>query len=114
MKPQFRAQSSAGFNEWAQGMSALAQDTNAFCKLSGLVTEADTDWSDAVLQPYTEHVLNAFGADRVMWGSDWPVSRLRCSYPDWHAQAMRLTGHLGATAQKAVFGGTARQFYKIT
>ncbi len=112
MKPQFRTHSPASLKEWADGMSALASDTSACCKLSGIVTEADTDWSDDVLKPYTRHVLDVFGPDRVMWGSDWPVSRLRCSYTDWHAQAQRLTEKLGKSAQAEIFGGTAKRFYR--
>ncbi|MEP1933831.1 MAG: amidohydrolase family protein, partial [Roseibium sp.] len=114
MKPQVRAPSDENFATWSEGMSALAEDTNACCKLSGLVTEADDDWSDARLRPYTDHVIKAFGHDRVMWGSDWPVARLRCEYPDWHAQALRLISRFGDAAKLSVFNDTAQQFYRIT
>ncbi len=113
MKPQFRTRSDADHARWAEGMTALAEDTGAFCKLSGLVTEADDDWSDAVLQPATDHVLAVFGPGRVMWGSDWPVARLRCSYAAWHAQALRLTAACGADGQRRIFADTARAFYRI-
>ena len=113
LKPQFREHSEANFQAWAEGMAALAADTQACCKISGLVTEADSDWRDATLKPYTDHVLNIFGAERVMWGSDWPVCRLRCSYADWHTQAQRLTEHLGPAAQQAIFSTTASNFYQI-
>lgn len=113
MKPQLRDHSDKNFRFWADGMTRLAQDTGACCKLSGIVTEADTDWSEAVLKPYTDHVLQAFGPDRVMWGSDWPVARLRCEYEDWHALARRLTAGLSPSAQDSVFGGTAARFYRI-
>ena len=113
MKPQFRAHSEANMREWAAGVSALAQDTGAFCKLSGLVTEADEDWSDHVLRPYTNHIMDEFGPDRVMWGSDWPVVNLRCSYSEWHAQARRLTDSHAPLEQDDVFGGAARRFYQI-
>ena len=112
MKPQFREP--GGVGAWTEGITRLAEDTNAYCKLSGLVTEADTDWSDDVLRAATNHVLGAFGPERVMWGSDWPVSRLRSEYADWHAQARRLTLDLGTGAQALIFGGTARAFYRIT
>lgn len=111
MKPQVGDPS--GFAAWADGMARLAADTGAFCKLSGIVTEADSDWSAEALQPYADHVLDVFGPDRVMWGSDWPVARLRCEYADWHETARTLTGDLPAAAQSAVFGGTARAFYRI-
>lgn len=113
MKPQLRDHSDKNFRFWADGMTRLAQDTGAFCKLSGIVTEADTDWSEAVLKPYTDHALQAFGPDRVMWGSDWPVARQRCEYEDWHALARNLTADLSPSAQNNVFGGTAARFYRI-
>jgi predicted TIM-barrel fold metal-dependent hydrolase len=55
------------------------------------VTEANPDWTVADLQPYAEHVFRAFGPERVMWGSDWPVVRLRCEYDSWRAAAEQLT-----------------------
>lgn len=113
MKPQFRTLTSMDFDFWASGITRLAEDTQAFCKLSGLVTEADIDWSDDTLAPCVHRVLDAFGADRVMWGSDWPVARLRCEYADWFAQAQRLTSHLSDGDRDAVFGGSARSFYRI-
>ena len=113
MKPQFRTHSAEQFNIWADGMTRLAQNTGAFCKLSGLVTEADTDWSLDVLKPYTDHVLSVFGAERVMWGSDWPVVRLRAEYEDWFALAMELTAGLSQSQREQVFAGSAKKFYQI-
>ncbi len=114
LKPQIRDHTDASFRSWADAMSRIAEDTQACCKLSGLVTEADKDWSVDDLRPYTDHVLSAFSADRVMWGSDWPVVRLRCEYEDWHRAAQALTGHLSAAQQAQLFGGTARTFYRLT
>ncbi|MFZ7092925.1 amidohydrolase family protein [Primorskyibacter sp. 2E233] len=114
MKPQIRDHSDDNLRFWADGMARLARDTGAYCKLSGIVTEADDDWSDEVLRPYTDHVLRSFGAGRVMWGSDWPVARLRCDYPDWHAQAQRLCADLSAPDRARVFGDSARDFYRLT
>jgi len=113
MKPQFRHHSEENFNSWASGMTTLAKQTNAYCKLSGLVTESDSDWSAATLKPYTDHVLSVFGAQRVMWGSDWPVVRLRCEYVDWYRLAQELTSGLSSTDQQAVFSTTASRFYRI-
>lgn len=112
MKPQIRSHSEASFASWAEGMARLAE-AGAYCKLSGLVTEAAEDWSEEDLAPYAAHVLEAFGAERVMWGSDWPVCRLRAEYGEWHAVADRLTAHLGPGAQARIFGGTAAEFYRI-
>ncbi|WP_372574573.1 amidohydrolase family protein [Ruegeria jejuensis] len=73
MKPQIRDQRAGqdAFASWAEGISRLAEQTSGFCKLSGLVTEADADWSIEDLRPFARHVLDAFGANRVMFGSDW-------------------------------------------
>ena len=113
MKPQIRDGSPAHIDLWAAGMARLADDTGAFCKLSGLVTEADTDWSAQTLQPYVDHVLDCFGPDRVMWGSDWPVARLRMDYAQWHHLSQQLTQSLNKAGQDQVFDATARQFYRI-
>jgi L-fuconolactonase len=112
MKPQIRSHSAESFRQWADGLSRLA-DTGAFVKFSALVTEADPDWTVEDLRPYADHVVRAFGPDRVMWGSDWPVVRLRCEYADWRAAAEALTAGLSATDRARVFGGTAAAFYRL-
>ena len=112
MKPQIRDHSPANFQHWADGMSRLA-DTGAHCKFSALITEANPDWTVADLKPYVDHVLAAFGPERVMWGSDWPVCRLRAEYDIWHSAAQNLTAHLSAAAQADIFGGTATRFYRL-
>jgi L-fuconolactonase len=112
LKPCIR-EHPAGFHEWQDGMRALAEETEACVKLSGLVTEAGPDWALADLEPYAAHVLAAFGPDRVMWGSDWPVCRLRAEYGDWLEAAEALTQDLGPPARAEVFGGTARRFYRL-
>lgn len=112
MKPQIRNHSEGGLRAWAEGMSRLA-DTGAYCKFSALVTEADPDWTVADLKPYVDHVFRAFGAERVMWGSDWPVVRLRCEYGDWRAAAERLTAGLSEVEKARIYGGTAAEFYRL-
>ena len=112
MKPQIRAHSDETFRHWADGMTAIADETGAACKFSGLVTESD-GWSLDALRPYARHVLDAFGPDRVMWGSDWPVVRLEAEYADWHAAALVLTDHLTEADRAMVFGGTAARVYRI-
>ena len=109
MKPQIRH---GAFDDWAAGMRALAEDTGAFCKLSGIVTESD-GWSEEKLAPYVHHVIDMFGPGRVMWGSDWPVCRLEASYEDWRRAAERLTQQLSDGDRAAIFGETARAFYRI-
>jgi len=115
MKPEIRAHTSGPgkFDFWAAGMTGLANETHACCKLSGLVTEADEGWVLDDLRPYADHVISAFGASRVMWGSDWPVCQLRAGYDDWRAAAVALTAHLDEQERARVFGGTAIEFYRL-
>ena len=116
MKPQIRDQRAGGdgISEWADGMSQLAESTKGCCKLSGLITEADDGWTIDDLRPFASHVLSAFGADRVMWGSDWPVCRLQAEYANWHDTAQALTGGLSAAERAEIFGGTATKFYRLS
>lgn len=110
MKPQIRAPE--GFRHWADGISRLAE-TGAYVKFSALVTEARPDWTPADLKPYVDHVIAAFGPDRMMWGSDWPVCRLAATYGRWRRVALRLTEHLPDPARTRIFGGTAAEFYRL-
>ncbi|WP_298970643.1 amidohydrolase family protein [uncultured Roseobacter sp.] len=115
MKPQIR-EAMAGreaFSDWAAGMTRLAEDTDAYCKLSGMVTEAADGWTIEDLRPFAEHVIDAFGPARVMWGSDWPVCRLQAEYDVWHDTAQALTAHLSATERADIFGGSAARFYRL-
>ncbi|MHA1151181.1 MAG: amidohydrolase family protein [Alphaproteobacteria bacterium] len=115
MKPPIRdhAEAPEGFDRWAEGMSRLADRTQATCKFSGLVTEAKQDWTLDDLRPYADHILAAFGPGRVMWGSDWPVCQLRASYDAWRQAAQALTAHLDTQERAQVFGGTAIGFYRL-
>ncbi len=110
MKPQIP---DGVFDTWADGMSALADETQAYCKMSGLITEAGPDWSVEQLRPYTDKVLSRFGPDRVMWGSDWPVCRLRGEYGAWFDAAKTLTEGLSDGDKARVFGGTASEAYRL-
>lgn len=113
MKPQIRDRRPEAFAHWADGIARIAQETNAVCKFSALVTEADMGVGVADLKPYADHIFDVFGPDRVMWGSDWPVCRLRCEYADWHGMALDLTAHLPQAARDRIFGGTAAAFYAL-
>ena len=113
MKPQIAASDAVQFKAWADGITRLAIETSAFCKFSALITEADEDWQVDQLRPYAEHVINSFGAERVMWGSDWPVCRLRGEYADWRNAALEITDSLSETECAAIYGGTANSFYGL-
>lgn len=110
MKPAIR---DGALSPWAEGIARIAGETGALCKLSGLVTEAAPGWDDATLRPWVAHLLASFGADRMMWGSDWPVCGLRARHGDWHAAAGRLTAHLPQADRDRLFGGTAMDFYRL-
>lgn len=98
---------------WAEDMAALARNTDAWCKLSGLVTEAAPDWTVDDLRPYVEHLLNTFGPSRLIWGSDWPVSTLASSYERWLDTTGVLLQALTETERNAVLGGNAAQAYNL-
>ena len=103
-----------GYEPWAAFITELAARPNVFCKLSGLVTEADwTQWTVDDLRPYAEHVLASFGPDRVMFGSDWPVCELAATYRQVYESARTFTGALSPAEQNEVFAGTATRAYPI-
>ncbi len=99
---------------WRERMHELARRPNAFCKLSGMVTEADLRaWTRETLEPYAEVVLEAFGPSRVMFGSDWPVCLAACPYSRWLATVRELCAGLSAGERESVLGGTARNAYGL-
>lgn len=98
---------------WADDMASIARDTNAFCKLSGLVTEAAPDWTVRDLYPYVDHLLNTFGPSRLIWGSDWPVCTLACSYERWIDATDELLSALSSNDREAILGGNAAKAYHI-
>jgi L-fuconolactonase len=100
--------------EWAELVRSLAAHENVTCKLSGLVTEADwTSWDVAQLRPYFEVVLDAFGADRLMFGSDWPVCLLAATYEEWLGAARELVSELSPGEQASIFADTAHRVYAL-
>lgn len=113
MKPQIAEHSQERFDNWAGGMTRLAHETTAFCKFSALITEATDNWTVDDLRPYVDHVIAAFGAERVMWGSDWPVCRLAGEYMDWRDAALELTAACSDSDKAAIYGQTANRFYDL-
>ena len=110
-KPGIRA---GILDPWRANIRALASMPNVVCKLSGLVTEADhLHWSVGQLDPYVNHVLDAFGPSRLLFGGDWPVSKLASSYLRWLETARGLVAHLSKAEQAAIFHGNAAKVYRI-
>ncbi|MEU7751657.1 amidohydrolase family protein [Micromonospora sp. NPDC049171] len=104
----------AGLGDWPRDLRALAAEPNTTAKLSGLVTEVDgPSWTTADLRPAVEHALDVFGPDRLMFGSDWPVSLLASSYPRWVEALTELLGPLGDDERAAIWRRTARRAYRL-
>lgn len=101
--------------EWANAIRELAKREHVACKLSGMATEvaAGETVSPELTRPWFDVVLEAFGADRLMFGSDWPVSLLRTTYGDWQACVKQWTAELSPDEQAAIWGKTAMRFYGI-
>ena len=110
-KPPIRA----GENQpWADNLAELAQRPNVFCKLSGIVTEADyTSWTYEQILPYMESALQAFGPTRLLFGSDWPVCRVATTYSDWVRTVERFAQSLSEDERKALFHSNAVRAYNL-
>lgn len=103
------------FGAWKEAIERLAAYPNMMCKLSGMVPEEpETPWSTAEWKPYVETVLEAFGPERVMFGSDWPVCLLSASYGQvCESLESLLPADWGESARDAVWGGNAARFYRL-
>jgi L-fuconolactonase len=108
-KPPLR---SGDLSEWRHDMTTIARGTHAVCKLSGLVTEAGSA-NPAILAPCVDHLLEAFGPRRLMWGSDWPVCELVCSYDEWSQASDMLLVRLAPSERAQIYSATARETYGI-
>ena len=101
-------------DNWEANFRAAAQFPNMYCKISGMVTEADWNaWKPADLRPYVEIALEVFGPARCMYGSDWPVCELAGTYEQVIGAARDVLSELSDSEQEQVFGGTAKNFYGL-
>jgi L-fuconolactonase len=101
-------------DDWLPAFREAASFQNVFCKLSGMVTEADQyNWKVDDLRPYVHSALDLFGADRLMFGSDWPVCELVATYEEVHEALVDTLGPISKSERTAIFGGTAARFYGI-
>jgi L-fuconolactonase len=99
---------------WKKNMTELAKRPNLYCKLSGMVTEADHEkWTPADLQPYIDTVLEVFGPKRLMFGSDWPVCLLASPYQKWFETAKASISKLSESERARILGGTAIEAYGL-
>jgi L-fuconolactonase len=98
---------------WRSDMARLAALPSVHCKLSGLVTDAGADWNLARLRPYADSILELFGPQRVLWGSDWPVLNMVSDYAQWSAASESLLADCNEAERRAVFGLNAQRFYRL-
>lgn len=100
---------------WQTDLRKLAELPNVVCKISGLVTEADHEgWQPSDLEPFINVVLEAFGEDRIMFGSDWPVALLASLYRRWYETLGVLTAHLPVSVRRKLWAENALRFYRIS
>lgn len=110
-KPRIKSQI---LSPWRERMRELARRENVYCKLSGMVTEAEPNtWTESDLRPYMDAVLECFGPRRLMFGSDWPVSLVACTYKKWIEVVERSTASLSVSERDRLFGGTAKEAYRL-
>lgn len=100
--------------DWQKDIKAIAEYENVYCKISGMVTEADwKHWKKEDFTPYIDTVVNAFGTKRIMYGSDWPVCQVAASYGDMLGIVQQYFSRFSAAEQADFFGGNACSFYNI-
>ena len=110
-KPRIREEI---LSPWRDNIRELAKRHNVYCKLSGMVTEAKWNtWTESDLVPYFETVLSAFGPSRLMFGSDWPVLTLACSYRRWTDCVRSFVSELSTDEQQRILSGSAIAAYRL-
>jgi L-fuconolactonase len=103
------------FEPWKRELKELSEFPNVFCKVSGLVTEADFEtWTREDLKPYIDHVIECFGFDRVIYGSDWPVAAQATEYPRWVETLEWVINGCSADELRKLFCDNALQFYRVS
>jgi L-fuconolactonase len=110
-KPMIR---SGMMQPWKDDLRELAKHKNVFCKISGMVTEAKHQgWKKEDFRPFLDVVFEAFGEDRLMFGSDWPVCLLAATYGQVHELAVDYFKQFSAEVREKFFGGNAVRFYRL-
>lgn len=100
---------------WREHIRELAQLQNVFCKVSGMVTEANhATWKAEDFQPYLDVIFDTFGTERLMWGSDWPVCLFAADYEQVFQLVENYSRHFSPEERDGLFGGNAARFYKIS
>ena len=100
--------------DWEHDIKELANHSNVYCKISGMVTEADwQNWKQDDFTPYIDVVVNAFGSDRIMFGSDWPVCLVAASYEQTISIVKQYFSSFTQNEQNKLFGANATSFYNL-
>ncbi|WP_341214751.1 amidohydrolase family protein [uncultured Wocania sp.] len=106
---------SGEIKEWESKITELSQAPNVFCKVSGMVTEADLKyWKVSDFTPYLDVIFNTFGTDRILYGSDWPVCLLAAQYEEQLNIIQNYTKDFSTQEQLKVFGNNAVEFYNLS
>ena len=102
------------YDGWASLIKAISQYPNVYCKLSGMTTEADyNNWTPEQIEPYMQLVLEAFGANRILFGSDWPVCLVAGNYTKTKELVTNFISQSSSEEQTAIMGGNAVKFYNL-
>ncbi len=113
-KPEIARGIETAWQPWAQGMAALAERPNVSCKLSGLLTEAGKAPHSTLCTPWIECILEVFGTERIIWGSDWPVLELASDYQSWFEECYLLTKKYSESQSDNIFSNNATRIYKLS
>jgi predicted TIM-barrel fold metal-dependent hydrolase len=98
---------------WRANVEALAAEYNVACKVSGIVAYADANWTADDLRPFVEHVIESFGWERVVWGSDWPVCTLTADLGRWVAATRTIIAGDSESNQAKLLNGNSRRIYRL-
>jgi L-fuconolactonase len=105
---------SGELNPWKKYMKLFSELDHVTCKISGMITKADSsDWNIADLKPYSDHILEVFSVDRLVFGGDWPVVTRAGTYKQWMTAFLSLTDDLSSTEKKKIYSQNAERIYRI-
>ncbi len=114
-KPNIKDNSADAFKSWSTDITNLAKPGNVYCKVSGMVTEADLkNWKTEDFRPFLDHIFESFGTQRVMFGSDWPVCRLAATYGQVLGIMEGYMSSFSKNEQDLFWGGNAVEFYNLS
>ena len=97
------------------GIKVIAENQNVNCKLSGIMAYCAPDTSSfETIKPYVDHIINCFGSDKVVWGSDWPVVNLAKGIQEWISVTRKILNSMSDDEAESIANGNAQRIYKAT